>query len=516
MAACNSVSHTITPVISGCAGFDEVQAISFTERVGEFASNLFAASSDFIYEHPIISGVVVVGSICVLGGLLFYSLKETPLPQLNPTIIEATTLLHRDGEEDFDSAQVLVGKYVDDLCKATKFKEGLCKEAINPAFKKYLSDKILSVCVRRMSPEVKKTIIENLTADAKELLMTAEKRAKADLAGGRLDRLGINRGATIREIIPLGDESHYEGKIPLKITFSDGKSIVYKPRSMLPEQVLFDSAEGLFKEVGFGTYAVVCNTDEGGHYGYADFIENRVDIEENTVKTPEDLHRYVEKLCVLDQIGEILGLSDFHNKNIMTQGLDPKVIDAEVYLTPPGVETGMWDNCFGHGAGVIFDAGTGTDKKYEGTNRIGFDSSFPKRNLFKYTMTEENLRKVGIDRSEIQSGCVISKKVGSAIEAAKEKLQTLPGRFVLIDTKALNDQMRSLDPTDSDSVEDLVKLIRHSVSDFKGIEFAEDSVGAIRDQIKKDALHNDVPAFCHDSTRQEILYNGIVIGKHQE
>ena len=51
MTACNSVSHTITPVISGCAGFDEVQAISFTERVGELASNLFAASSDFIYEN---------------------------------------------------------------------------------------------------------------------------------------------------------------------------------------------------------------------------------------------------------------------------------------------------------------------------------------------------------------------------------------------------------------------------------------------------------------------------------
>lgn len=140
MTACNSVSHTITPAISGCAGFDEVQAISFTERMGAFASDLFASSSDFIYEHPIISGVVVLGSICALGGLLLYSMKETPLPQLNPTIIEATRLLHKDGEEDFDNAQVLVGKYVDDLCKATKFKEGLCKEAINPAFKKYLSD----------------------------------------------------------------------------------------------------------------------------------------------------------------------------------------------------------------------------------------------------------------------------------------------------------------------------------------------------------------------------------------
>ncbi len=363
-----------------------------------------------------------------------------------------------------------------------------------------------------MGPEVKQTIIENLTTDAKEFLMTVETRAKADLARGDLDCLGISHRATIKEITPLGDESHYSGKIPLKITFSDRKSIVYKPRSMLPERVLFDSVEGLFKEVGFGTYAVVCNADKSGHYGYADFIENRVDKEENTINPTEDLSKYLKKLCMLDQIGKELGLSDFHNKNIMTQELDPKVIDAEVYLTPTGAETGMWDQGCGFGAGVIFDGTGGKDKKYEGTNRIVFHSSFPQGWRFKYMMTEESLKEVGVDRSKIQSDCVISKTVSSAIETAKEKLQTLPGRFVLIDTKALNDQIRSFDPTDSDSLKFMVDLVKQSISEFNGFVFAEDSANKLEERLKIDGYHNDVPAFCYDSTKKEMLYNGVVIG----
>jgi hypothetical protein len=41
----------------------------------------------------------------------------------------------------------------------------------------------------------------------------------------------------------------------------------------------------------------------------------------------------------------------------------------------------MWSS-FDQGAGVMFDVGTGSDKKYLGTNRISFASSFPKKREF--------------------------------------------------------------------------------------------------------------------------------------
>lgn len=484
--------------------------LSLTDKICSMGSDLYSAVAEFAYENPISTGVIVVGSIFIIGGLLYFT-RETPLPNLQSTMTKVDLLLE---DEKFDEAEVAVGKYVSDLCKATKFKKAIPQAANNKDLEKYLSSKIFSVSVRRFSPQVKAAIISRVISDTKELLNTAEQRVKADLSAGRLDHMISNRNVTITAMTPLGDESHNEGKIPLKITFSNGQSIVYKPRSMLPEQVLFDSHQGLFKELGFGTYNVVCSSDDKGEYGYADLIVNNVGTPTNTVHTPEDLEEYLEKLCLLDLVGSRLGLSDLHNKNIMTQNLDPKVIDAEAYLTPVGVETGMW-NSFSHGAGVMFDASCSGDKKYLGTNRISFAPSFRKRHLFRYDMSEENLEAIKINRSEIQKRCAERlPELSKAISEAGAKLETLPGRFVLIDTKSLNDEMRSLDPTTEKHVDRFVELIEQTIDEFGGYHFNDSAIKEIREQVKKDAMHNDIPAFSHDSTKGEMLYNGIVIGKY--
>jgi hypothetical protein len=132
-------------------------------------------------------------------------------------------------------------------------------------------------------------------------------------------------------------------------------------------------------------------------------------------------------------------------------------------------------------------------------------------------MKESDLIEIGIDRARIQKKCgKCLSGLSKSIHTTKEKLETVPGRFVLIDTKSLNDEMRSLDPTKNESVEGLVLLIARSVEEFKGYRFNESSIEAIKEQIIEDAMHNDVPAFCHDSISREVLYNGIVIGKYIE
>ncbi len=315
---------------------------------------------------------------------------------------------------------------------------------------------------------------------------------------------------TIAEIRPLGDETHHGGKIPLRIVLASGRSIVYKPRSMVPEKLICDSNEGILRHEEFGTYNVVCRTDASGDYGYSGFVQNIQ--EENTVSTREELEQYVQKMCLLEEVSSRLGLSDLHYMNIITDHRNPCIIDAEVFLNPPGTESGIMDE--GNGALHVFDLMRGTDPKFVGKNKIWFHPSLTlgKQSDFRFGMSKIDLAEIEIDVEQIKATTQLSKETEEAIVQARGSLQELNGRFVLADTQEFTSVQGLLDHRNLKRVDIFIESIRGWVNGGQRFTFNEDAVALIREVAERDIRNHDVPAFQYDSNRDVILYHAVVIG----
>lgn len=353
-------------------------------------------------------------------------------------------------------------------------------------------------------------MIHNVIFNFFETIFTAQVRVNADISEGRLLGLGVNAHDTIVEICPLGDETHHGGKIPLRIVLASGRSIVYKPRSMMPEKLICDSDEGVLRHEGFGTYHVVCRTDASGDYGYSDFVQNIQD--ENTVSTREEVEQYVRKMCLLEEVSSRLGLSDLHYMNIITDHQNPCIIDAEVFLNPPGTESGLMNE--ENGALHTFDLMRGTDPKFVGKNKIWFHSSLTlgKQSDFRFGMSKSDLAEIKIDVEEIKATAQLSKETEEAILQARRRLQELNGRFALADTQDFTGAQGHLDHRNLGTVNKFIEAIRGWVNGGQRFTFNEDSVALIRKVAERDIRNHDVPAFHYDSKRDVILYHTVVIG----
>lgn len=482
-------------------------AMSFTEKAMSLAGNLYDIGKEAICAHPWIA-LTTVMAIGVGSYFLFRS-SEVPLPSAQAFIHQIVSLPSAKQSDRFIKPLVL--EFVDKAFISTQLKNQLGPEGANPKLKQFLADKIKKIVDGEASPQSKVEMVNRVIQNFGHEISTARARLGSDISAGRLEYLGIARGDKIATIHPLGDETHYGGKGPLKIIFESGKTIVYKPRSMMPEKLLCDEREGLLRHEGFGTYKVVCREDSSGDaYGYSEFVQNIPD--RNRVNTKEELGEYVRKMCVLDALSKELGLSDLHYKNIITSDLNPCIIDAEVFMNPPHIKSGVLDASTG--SLYHFDIMQGQVKGFKGENKIWIDPKITEKSEhdFTYGMSEEALASIGIDVAEIRDNVTLSTNTRQALPEVREALGGEPGRFVLKETPHLSTMQYNLDHRDEKSIRIFVESVRDWVNDERGFQFQEESVPGIIEGVKRDALNHDVPAFHYDSQRNVILYHGTVIG----
>ncbi|MCB1106800.1 MAG: DUF4135 domain-containing protein [Chlamydiia bacterium] len=504
--AINSASSGAREVVASNA---EGIAATLVDKTAELSSSLFEMGKEVLFDHPVVSLMTGV-AIALTTAFLYYN-REIPMPSISGAESKISQTLQQDVEGSYELAKGYAEGYVQGLLRSSQFKAAVGKSTINPKFADHLVTKIFNVCGRNISSEAKQQIIGNIVRDAMSSMENANRRINTCIQSGELEPFGIGRDVAVESVEPLGDESHHEGKIPLLIKFKGGKQIVYKPRSMLPERVLCGRGNSLFQEAGLGTYHVVCGQDGQGAFGFAEYLENRQS--ENTVQSKEELEAYLQRLCLLDKVGTLVGLSDLHYLNIITQGLEPYVIDGEVYLMPQGIPTGVMRP--GDGPASAFDLSCGSDEKFKGKNKIWFHPKMKVGNTFKHMMSPEFLQsEVGVNLDKIHSETKVPPAAFERAKTAREELQTENSRIVLATTKDLNDIILGIDPLEPNTANEMIKLIQSEV-EMKDFIFVESSVPLIREQILRDASHNDVPAFYLNHQRGEILYNGVVIGRRK-
>ncbi|HSX37955.1 MAG TPA: DUF4135 domain-containing protein [Chlamydiales bacterium] len=378
----------------------------------------------------------------------------------------------------------------------------------------FLANKLHHVIGSNIDETLKEKICLNIVRNFVYNLNEAKGRIDADLTDQKFrDTFNIRNGiftrCSVTSITPLGEETHKRGKIPFLVTFSNGRKVVYKPRSMKVEQLICGNEGSVFskfRKEGLNTYAVYNKKTQD--YGYAEFIEsNGTELTtEESKGRPSSLELYADRFILVDQISRQLGLSDLHMENIITRRSAPLLIDAEVAMAPTDTDA------YREVGTCLLDGGTagyrfyGISDNHAGTAIVLREKqgAIP----FEDAEASQQLR-LAIETSKKTSGPLDPNWTQhQAIESVKHTLEYEKHRIVLIKTSQLV-SMIEMSPTDAMAI--FHQNLLEGAS-WWGFEITADPRDLER-LFVGDVENNDVPVFYQNPSTGNLYYNGEVIGR---
>lgn len=440
--------------------------------------------------------------------LMNSSAQNTPLvPKRQPITLHELIAECESSEKDIAQVQTSARRFV--LQEQRRYP---ALANLSEASLKFLSKKIAFVVFADGSYESKQQIIQNIITNLAREYDLMNQRIERDLRAGSLIDLGIDPRDRVISIEPLGEETHNGGKIPYKITFESQNSVVYKPRSVLPEKLICDPQEGILRHEKFGTYKVACSQDSQGDYGYCEFLKN-LEIE-NTIQNEQQLEEYVTKMLKLELISKRLGLSDLHYQNIITRRLEPCIIDAEVFLNPENRESGLLNSDGPLHRFADYEDG----KMVKGKNYIKIQRNDSTCEIFKIIdsvpfnsrklmerLPEECWQGMGYNFEERIKGITLAPQTEEAIESASKRLGNTPsgGRYVLTNTKELRNFLKywKAEFAAQGLYDQVIRDLNEA--DF---EFIQESSEALIEAINEDLLNNDCPIFFYSKNNHTCYY----------
>jgi type 2 lantibiotic biosynthesis protein LanM len=133
-------------------------------------------------------------------------------------------------------------------------------------------------------------------------------------------------GLLIETLAGAGD-THRGGRSVIKLTFSCGQRLVYKPRSMAIDvhfQALLSWLNAHGDHPAFRTLRLL----ERGTYGWSEFVAAE------SCTTSEEIARFYQRQGAYLALLYVLEASDFHYENVIAAGEQPVLVDQEALFQP--------------------------------------------------------------------------------------------------------------------------------------------------------------------------------------
>lgn len=148
-------------------------------------------------------------------------------------------------------------------------------------------------------------------------------RLQAD-RGALNDRFAID--GEITAIVPLADDVHAGGQVPVRVSFESG-SVIYKPRPIDAGVTLYTVLNRLDSHLSTPeiTAPTYLSRDE---YGWMETIDYREPSDTAAVE------EYYERVGMLLCVAYVLDLPDCQFENLIASGDQPTIIDAETIFHP--------------------------------------------------------------------------------------------------------------------------------------------------------------------------------------
>ncbi|MDN3356445.1 type 2 lanthipeptide synthetase LanM family protein [Actinomadura sp. DC4] len=170
------------------------------------------------------------------------------------------------------------------------------------------------------------------------MLATAAMSA-AEAGAELLARLTADRAALVETLLEgvdpgpvtaiepgLGD-THQQGRSVGLVRFADGRTVVYKPRSLAAHE-RFGAIVGWFNQRLFDCELRTARTLARPGYGWVEFVEAL------PLRSPEDARRFYRRAGALLAVLHVLHATDMHCENLIASGDQPVLIDVETVLHP--------------------------------------------------------------------------------------------------------------------------------------------------------------------------------------
>jgi type 2 lantibiotic biosynthesis protein LanM len=149
-------------------------------------------------------------------------------------------------------------------------------------------------------------------------------RLAGDLPEIKAELLQSTEEAFVSDIDPRLSDPHCRGRSVAIVTFSDGRKVVYKPRSLAPEaawRTLVSTLEGDHAQLS-------ARVMDRGAYGWMEHIAAR-DADEVS-----DVRAFYRSAGSLLCLARAFSLKDLHFENVVAAGSRPVVIDLEALAQP--------------------------------------------------------------------------------------------------------------------------------------------------------------------------------------
>ena len=402
--------------------------------------------------------------------------------------------------------------FVERYLKSENSKDNM--QYISSSWHDHITQKILHVFDHNTKDtSIKMTMIRNVLSNFNTMIKEVEKRFYHSRSSNELSSLGVLPNESLSKIQILGVETHNNGRLPVCALTTGSRKLVYKPRSMLPENLICGKNGSIYEDLDLDTYEIVCCSDDAGEYGFCEYLENSQ--KENTVETVDDLRTYLKKVVMVEAIAEKLGISDLHFQNIITCSKTPFITDAECFLNPEGTQIPAFEEVIGFGR--VFSLNLGDKHPTIGKNRVWFSeallSQLPPalRKLTETKLSKELLSTLGLKIEEIDFDLSLAEQ---RIDQAKIELEKKLSRFVSFSTKSF-DSIMQFCPKDHNNLRIGAQIILDELRQYGCVPLSsvEESIA---EGFRKDVLNNDVPVIYYSATDGRVFYHGTVIAQKED
>ena len=200
------------------------------------------------------------------------------------------------------------------------------------AIKRYMED-FGSATVERwfntypVLAELVDVVVDSSVAHVLEI----EARWRADRPS-LLARGFVAAGADLSSIEQMASDPHQHGRMVAALHFTDGSRLIYKPRSLGPEEFTRACLGRISESAGIDLSVCAPESFDRGEYGWQPEVVRRP--ADSEVEIRDYYYRFGAVCGFLNAVGAV----DLHHENVLAVGDHPVVLDLETVLhSPPSI-----------------------------------------------------------------------------------------------------------------------------------------------------------------------------------
>lgn len=166
-------------------------------------------------------------------------------------------------------------------------------------------------------------LLATVTEQFRSVTTTLVDRIDADRAE-LSERFGVD--GELVSVTPLAHDTHAGGAVPFRVTFETGE-VVYKPRSTEIATTLYGVLDRLGERSDCPRLRTPTVWSRDG-YGWVSHHDSEPVTDEAAIR------QYYRRAGCLIAVGYLLGLTDCHHENVVSEGAHPVAVDVETALSP--------------------------------------------------------------------------------------------------------------------------------------------------------------------------------------